>query len=39
LRAVAFEGQNLWDVRIQIAVLLLWGVIAYTAAVKVFKWE
>ena len=39
LRAVAFEGQNLWDVRSQIAVLLIWGIIAYAAAIKVFKWE
>ena len=39
MRAVAFEGQNLWDVRSEIGVLLLWGVIVYVAAVKVFKWE
>lgn len=39
MRSVAFEGQNLWDVRSEIGILLLWGVIAYTVAVKVFKWE
>lgn len=39
LRKVAFEGRNLWDVRLDIAILLLWGVAVYFAAVKVFKWE
>lgn len=39
MRAVAFEGQNLWEVRDEIGVLLLWSVIVYAVAVKVFKWE
>jgi ABC-2 type transport system permease protein len=39
MRAVAFEGQNLWDVKGEIGILLLWGVIVYAVAVKVFKWE
>jgi ABC-2 type transport system permease protein len=39
MRAVAFEGQNLWDVKNEIGILLLWGVIVYAVAVKVFKWE
>jgi ABC-2 type transport system permease protein len=39
MRAVAFEGQNLWEVRNEIGVLLLWGVIVYAVAIKVFKWE
>ncbi len=39
LRGVAFEGQNLWDVRMEIGILLLWGVIIYAIAIKVFKWE
>lgn len=39
MRAVAFEGQNLWDVKTEIGILLLWGVIVYAVAVKVFKWE
>jgi ABC-2 type transport system permease protein len=39
MRAVAFEGQNLWDVRNEIGVLILWGVIVYAVAIKVFKWE
>ena len=39
LRAVAFEGKTLWDVRLEIAILLIWGIVVYVAAVKVFKWE
>ena len=39
MRAVAFEGQNLWEVKNEIGVLLLWGIIIYAVAVKVFKWE
>jgi ABC-2 type transport system permease protein len=39
MRAVAFEGQNLWDVKNEIGILLIWGVIVYAVAIKVFKWE
>lgn len=39
MRAIAFEGQSLWGVRNEIGILLLWGVIVYAVAVKVFKWE
>ncbi len=39
MRAVAFEGQSLWDVRNEIGILLLWSVLVYAVAVKVFKWE
>ena len=39
MRAVAFEGQSLWDVKNEIGILLLWGVIVYAVAIKVFKWE
>lgn len=39
LRDVAFNGNNLWDERWEIAILLLWGVVVYTVAIKVFKWE
>ncbi len=39
LRAVAFEGQTLWEVRSEIGILFLWGAIVYFAAVKLFKWE
>ena len=39
MRSVAFEGLNLWEVKSEIGVLLLWGVIVYAVAIKVFKWE
>jgi ABC-2 type transport system permease protein len=39
MRAVAFEGQNLWEVKNEIGILLIWGVIVYAVAIKVFKWE
>ena len=39
LRQVAFEGQSLWDVKNEIGILLLWGLVAYFLAVRVFKWE
>lgn len=39
LRSVAFEGANLWDLRLQIGVLLIWGVLIYALAVKTFRWE
>jgi ABC-2 type transport system permease protein len=39
MRSVAFEGHNLWDVRGEIAVLVIWGIAVYIIAIKVFKWE
>lgn len=39
LRDVAFNGNNLWDERWEISILLLWGIVVYAIAVKVFKWE
>ena len=39
MRNVAFEGQTLWDVRSEILILLIWGIIVYAIAIKVFRWE
>jgi ABC-2 type transport system permease protein len=39
LREVAFEGKSLWNVKTEIGILLLWGIVIYAVAVKVFKWE
>lgn len=39
LRKVAFEGAGLWDVRVQILIMLAWGIGIYAIAVKTFKWE
>jgi ABC-2 type transport system permease protein len=39
LRAIAFDGAALWDVKLDLGVLILWGVIGYFVAGRVFKWE
>lgn len=39
MRNVAFEGAHLTDCLPQLQILLIWGVIVYAIAVKVFKWE
>ncbi len=39
MRQIAFEGAHLKDCGIQIGVLLLWGIVNYAIAIKVFKWE
>ncbi|MCY1378236.1 daunorubicin resistance ABC transporter membrane protein [compost metagenome] len=39
LRAIAFDGASLWQVKWEILVLLIWGVIGYGLAAKLFKWE
>ena len=39
MRNIAFEGSHLWDCELEIGILLLWGIVAYTIAIKTFKWE
>lgn len=39
LRKISFEGANLFDVKYDILILLIWGVVVYAVAVKVFRWE
>ena len=39
MRKVAFEGLNLWDVKFQLMIMLIWGVVVYAVAIKTFKWE
>ncbi|GAA4339951.1 hypothetical protein GCM10023149_51010 [Mucilaginibacter gynuensis] len=39
MRKVAFEGAGLFDVTHQLLILLIWGIVIYTIAVKTFKWE
>jgi ABC-2 type transport system permease protein len=39
LRKISFDGASLWEVRLDILALLIWGVIIYAIAGKVFKWE
>ena len=39
LRKISFDGAGLWDVRMEIVVLLVWGTAIYLVAGKLFKWE
>lgn len=39
LRKISFEGAGIFDVKGDILVMLIWGVIVYAIAVKVFRWE
>lgn len=39
MRNVAFEGAHLSDCIPQLQVLLIWGIVVYAIAIKVFKWE
>jgi ABC-2 type transport system permease protein len=39
MRKIAFEGASLMDVSLPITVLLIWCIIVYAIAIKIFKWE
>lgn len=39
MRRVAFEGADLHQILLPLGVLILWGVLIYAVAVKVFRWE
>jgi ABC-2 type transport system permease protein len=39
LRKIAFDGAGLIDIRWELLVLVIWGVVIYAVAAKVFKWE
>lgn len=39
LRKVAFENAGFWELRWDILMLLIWAVIIYAIAARVFKWE
>jgi len=39
LRKISFEGAGLTDVKGDIFIMLIWGVVVYAIAIKVFKWE
>ena len=39
MRKISFEGSHLWNVGPEIATLLVWALVAYVVAVKVFRWE
>jgi ABC-2 type transport system permease protein len=39
LRKIAFDGLSLIDVKWDILILLVWGIVVYFIASKIFKWE
>lgn len=39
LRKVAFEGAGFWALRWDLLALVVWGIVVYIAAAKLFKWE
>jgi ABC-2 type transport system permease protein len=39
MREISFEGATLFDVWKDVGVLLIWGILLYAVAIKVFKWE
>lgn len=39
MRKIAFEGTHLTGCGREIGILLLWGIVVYAIAIKVFKWE
>ncbi len=39
MRKIGYDGQNLWDVRLDLLILLGFGVVFYFIAGKTFKWE
>jgi ABC-2 type transport system permease protein len=39
LRKIAFDGLAFWDLKLDMFVLLAWGVVVYVVAGRVFKWE
>lgn len=39
VRSIAFDGASLWDCRLNIGMLILWGLIIFFAAARVFRWE
>lgn len=39
LRKTAFDGADLWEIKWDIFILALWGVVVYAVTAKLFKWE
>jgi ABC-2 type transport system permease protein len=39
MRNIAFEGDHLMQCGSQIGYLLIWGIVLYAIAIKVFRWE
>jgi ABC-2 type transport system permease protein len=39
LRKIAFEGARLWQLPKELLILVVWGLVVYAVAIKVFRWE
>jgi ABC-2 type transport system permease protein len=39
MRKIAFEGASLMEISLPLTVMLIWCVVIYAVAVKIFKWE
>ncbi|MBN9482366.1 MAG: ABC transporter permease [Bacteroidetes bacterium 43-93] len=39
MRKIAFEGLGVWEIKWDLFALLIWGVVVYTVASRMFKWE
>ena len=39
MRKIAFEGASLLDCGLEVGILIIWGIVVYAVAIKVFKWE
>jgi ABC-2 type transport system permease protein len=39
MRKISFEGAHLTNVLPELGAIMLWGVVVYFAAIKVFKWD
>lgn len=39
MRKIAFEGAHLTDCSTELLILLIWAIVVYAVAIKVFRWE
>jgi len=39
MREISFEGATIIDVWQDVGVLFIWGILLYSVAIRVFKWE
>ncbi|HTN45932.1 MAG TPA: ABC transporter permease [Flavipsychrobacter sp.] len=39
LRKIAFDGAGFWEIKWDVILLIVWGVVVYGITAKVFKWE
>lgn len=39
LRATAFHGASIWEIKVELLIIIIWGIVGYTIAAKTFKWE